>query len=52
MNKHQPKPYEKNVRLSSPTGLIGVPPDTFCCCRRCCLVCDVHCRRSRHTITQ
>ena len=27
MNKRLTKPYEKNVRLSTPTGLIGVPPE-------------------------
>ena len=27
MNKRLTKPYEKNVRLSTPTGLLGVPPE-------------------------
>lgn len=27
MNKSLTKPYEKNVRLSTPTGLLGVPPE-------------------------
>ena len=26
-NKRLTKPYEKNVRLDSPLGLLGVPPD-------------------------
>ena len=27
MDKRLTKPYEKNVRLSTPTGLVGVPPE-------------------------
>lgn len=27
MNKRLTKPYEKNVRLATPTGLVGVPPE-------------------------
>ena len=27
MNKRLNKPYEKNIRLDEPCGLIGVPPD-------------------------
>lgn len=27
MNRRLTKPYEKNVRLDKPCGLIGVPPD-------------------------
>lgn len=27
MNKRLTKPYERNVRLDNPCGLIGVPPD-------------------------
>ena len=29
MNKRLTKPHEKNVRLETPTGLIGVPPDAY-----------------------
>lgn len=28
MHKRLTKPYERNVRLEAPTGLIGVPPDS------------------------
>ena len=28
MNKRLNKPYEKNVRLDEPCGLLGVPPDS------------------------
>lgn len=27
MNKRLTKPFEKNVRLDAPLGLLGVPPD-------------------------
>lgn len=27
MNKRLTKPHEKNERLNSPLGLLGVPPD-------------------------
>lgn len=29
MNKRLTKPHEKNVRLDSPLGLLGVPPDCY-----------------------
>lgn len=27
MNKRLTKPYEKNIRLDEPCGLLGVPPE-------------------------
>ena len=47
MNKRLTKPAERNERLNSPTGLIGVPPDyTPRCCRYCCrFCCGMACRR-------
>lgn len=49
MNKRLTKPYEKNVRLSSPLGLLGVPPDNNNpCCRFCCMMCyGITCKRRR-----
>lgn len=29
MNRSLTKPFTKNVRLDSPLGLLGVPPDAF-----------------------
>lgn len=34
MNKRLTKPHDKNVRIDSPLGLFGVPPDCCLCC--CC----------------
>lgn len=53
MNKRLTKPHEKNVRLNSPLGLLGVPPDCLPCCRVCCRYCyGWSCKRNRRTLTQ
>ena len=47
MNKHQPKPYDKNEHLFSPAGMFGTPPDAHCCCLcpGCCVMVKRMCMR-------
>lgn len=54
MNKQLTKPHEKNVRLEQPAGLIGVPPDTFCCCMcvGCCPMVQRRCRKRNKNLAQ
>lgn len=54
MNKQLTKPHEKNVRIDSPYGLLGVPPDAPCCCMcmGCCPMVKRRCARRLRDLTQ